>query len=272
MARIQLFEFHDLPWFPQAWRDMLTDVLFSFSMTFDPLRPVVPRLKLALVKSHSTRIIDLGSGGSGPLPLLERQLAKEENYPVTILMTDKYPNLRAFQRVSRASGGTIGYIERPIDATDVPADVDAFRTLITTFHHFAPDAAKKIIKDAIDKKAGLGIFEYTERSLLWFAASLLSPLYFWVTAPFLLRPFTWGRFFWGYLLPVPVLLMIWDGIVSNFRTYSPAELQRLVDEADGGLYEWDIGRVDSFGAARVTYLIGVPRRMQEAAGQSGTAT
>ena len=135
--------------------------------------------------------------------------------------------------------------------------------MFTAFHHFDPDSAQQVLKDAMGKKEGIGIFEYTERTLIWFIAMLLAPLLLWVTAPFVLRPFTWQRLLWIYIIPLPLLLDVWDGIVSNLRTYSPEELNVLIAGMKCDEYIWDIGKVRSFGACSITYLIGIPKRNRE---------
>ena len=58
MPRLHLFEFHDLPWFPGAWRDVITDVLRVFSIHANPYRPVYPLLLDALEESRSEAILD----------------------------------------------------------------------------------------------------------------------------------------------------------------------------------------------------------------------
>lgn len=258
MARVQLFEFHDLEWFPTLWRNMMTDLMSFFAVRFDPFRPIVPKLKEALVELQCTEILDLCSGASGPLLSLQRRLEKEQNYSVTVTMSDKYPNRTAFGNVADASRGKIKYIESSVDATDVPEGLRGFRTLFTSFHHFAPDTARKILADAERKRVGIGVFEYTEPTPIWFLAILFSPLLFVLLAPFIYKPCTWGKLFWTYLIPLPLLLTVWDGIVSCLRTYPPEELRKLAS-GNAGDYHWDIGKMQSFGACRITYMIGIPK-------------
>jgi len=45
---------------------------------------------------------------------------------------------------------------------------------------------------------------------------------------------------------------MWDGFVSNLRTYSVRELHHLVEKMADDLYEWKIGKVRSLGGSRVT--------------------
>lgn len=258
MGRVQLFEFHDLGWFPREWRDLLTDIMQVFAVRFDPFRPIVPKLREALASCGESRVIDLCTGASGPLLKLLPRLDRGK-HPVTAVLTDKYPNLPALRRAAAAAPGWISACETSVDALDVPARFAGFRTLFGSFHHFPPAAARGILRNAVTKSAGIGIFEYTERSPVWFLAALFSPLFCWLAGPFVLRPFTWRRFFWIYLCPIPVFCAAWDGLVSGLRTYSPDELRQLVRLSDGSeSYAWDIGRVRSFGGCRITYLIGVP--------------
>jgi hypothetical protein len=63
--------------------------------------------------------------------------------------------------------------------------------------------------------------------------------------------------FWTYLLPVIPLVLFWDGIVSNLRTYSPAELQELTLGVQRDGYRWEIGKIPA-GSCKITYLLGYP--------------
>lgn len=259
MHRLHLFEFCDLAWFPAPWRAYTTDHNLFFAAQFNVFRPIVPQLKRVLKHLDCCNLIDLGSGSSGPLPLVQRQLEADENYPVTITLTDKFPNIQALRGVAAASQGKVQCVEAPVDALDVPSELVGFRTMFVTFHHFPPDAARRILADAVRKRQGIGVFEYTEPSLVWFIAVLLLPLYAWLTVPFM-RPMSWERLLWTYVLPLPILFAMWDGMVSCLRTYSPAGLRQLTHSIESQDYSWGIGKVRSFGAYRITYLFGYPTK------------
>lgn len=262
MRRFHLFEFHDLRWFPHAWREMLTDILSFFTVTFRPFGPVVAKLRDVLEKLNCRRLLDLCSGSSGPILQIQKQL-EEEGYLVRVTLTDRFPNLKAFRRAALLSKGRIDFVATPVDATNVPAHLNGFRTLFVSFHHFKPAIAKQILQDAVSRQKGIGVFEYTERSLSWFVPSLLAPILVWIMTPFL-RPFTLSRVFWTYVIPVIPLVVLWDGIVSNLRTYSPEELKRLTSEIVGDHYCWEIGKIPPSGSCRITYLLGYPTGTTEA--------
>jgi hypothetical protein len=189
--------------------------------------------------------VDLCSGAGGPWRALRHDI------PVPVLLTDKYPN--------RATGrGPVPLHPAPVDALAVPAELDGFRTMFTSFHHFRPDEARAILADAVRHRQGIGVFEVARRApreialigLTWLAILLLVPF---------VRPLRWSRLAWTYLPPVLPLVGAFDGVVSCLRTYSPAELRALVVGLDG--YEWDIGELPRawWRPLTVSYLIGVPR-------------
>ena len=258
MRRFHLFEFHELPWFPAVWRDLLTDYLSFYASAFKPYAGVAPLLADALKEAGDSRIVDLCSGAGRPLLSLVPSLRRFGVRDLHVTLTDKYPNLEARENIGE-TGAVVTYLETPVDAVDVPSDLKGFRTLFTSFHHFRPEAAHTVLADAASKNEGIGIFEYTERNwLIWTLPTLLIPLFVWLCTPFI-RPLRWRRLVWTYLIPVVPIIAMWDGFVSNLRTYSVEELRDLVRQTGGQGYEWKIGRARSIGLSRVTYAIGWPR-------------
>lgn len=256
MPRRHLFEFHDLPWFPGAWRDVITDLLRVFSIHTNPYRTVCPLLSDALKRSHSGSILDLCSGGSGPWEDLKARL-EQSGLELPVLLTDKYPHRHAIQQAQSKEG--IRYLEEPVDALNVPAHLSGFRTLFASFHHFRPAEAQRLLQGAVDAGSGIAIMEFTGWTWRWFVASLVSPVFFWLVSPFVLRPFRWQHVVWIYLLPFPLLFTVWDSIISGLRTYSPQELEDLTRFPHAETYQWTIGKRPSTWACTVVYLIGIPR-------------
>jgi hypothetical protein len=237
---------------------MLTDCLAFAACKWGAFHPVLPRLKEALARDRSLRIVDLCSGASGPLLKLGRHLYREDGTRMPILLTDKYPNLAAFEKASRSSRSALTFEASSVDAMNVPAELGGFRTLFSAFHHFSPAQAQRILQDAVDKGAGIGVFEYTERNRFWLKRALASPLLFWRTARAAQRPMNWAKALWIYVLPLPVLLFAWDSLVSCLRSYTEAELEAMTAALTGAPYAWEIGTLPSPWGGRVTYLIGLP--------------
>ena len=256
MRRLHLFEIGDQPWCPRALRDATTGLLELCFRTWSYYAPIVPRLAAAVEKARDREVVDLCSGCGGPWPSLLPELG--ETSPVCVVLTDKYPNAAGADRVEKASDGRIRADKRSIDAIAVPGDLRGFRTMFTSFHHFRPDAARAILADAVKHRVGIGVFEFTGRSPLWLAAVALTPFAVLYAVPFL-RPLRWRTVVFTYLLPIIPIGVLFDGLVSCLRTYSPAELDELLEPLRGNGYTWDVGEASGGrGRPPIIYLLGYP--------------
>lgn len=264
MGRLHLVELEDLPWIPAPIRNALTGYLQAMLDAADPYGAIVPVLADAVRRSDAARIVDLCSGGGGPWKRLRAALVRE-GVTVPILLTDRYPNLGAAHAAtgdadSEAGVPPITMHHGSVDATCVPGTLGGFRTMFTAFHHFAPDAARTVLRDAVARGEPIAVFEATKRNALCIAVTLLSPIATLVMMP-RVKPFRWTNLLFTYLVPVVPLMVLWDGIVSCLRTYEVDELRALVSAVDGHEgYDWEIGERTKNGPIPVTYLIGVPRR------------
>lgn len=259
MRRQHLFEFEDQPWMPRLLRDGSTDLLHKTIEVLRLYEPIAPVLAEALRTTDARSILDLCSGGGGPLPALRRVMAAEHGLDVTARLSDFYPNLAAFERISAAERGRIDYVPTSVDATRVPAELDGFRTLFTSFHHFRPEQAQAILRDAWEQRRGIAVFEFTERSATGLAQMALTPFTSALLTP-LLRPFRWSRLALSYIVPLIPALFIFDGVVSQLRTYTPGELREMTARLQRSDYRWEIGRIPHpVFPSKLTYLIGMPQ-------------
>jgi hypothetical protein len=173
-------------------------------------------------------------------------------------MTDLYPNLNAFEYTRKRGGDHFDYVSHPVDAVSIPKDLKGIRTQFLSLHHFKTDQVCAIFQNAIDTKCSIAIFEGQERSIPSVLAMLLSPLSVWLTTPFI-RPFKIGRIIFTYLIPLVPIFVLWDGVVSAFRTYSVKEMEIMVESLnDKDTFEWQIGRLSS-GPGVILYLTGRPK-------------
>jgi hypothetical protein len=257
MRRFQFFEFHDQEWFPASIRDQITDAL-QFGLNLSrAYAPIAPLLERAIAATGSRSIIDLCSGGGGPWLDLLPEL-RSGTPALSIQLTDKFPNLRAFQNVKAASENHISSLATPVDAMRVPRELTGFRTMFTSFHHFSPDDAQAILQDAVDAGQSIGIFEVTRRNPRTIALMFGWVLMLFVCTPWI-RPFRWSRLLWTYVIPIIPAALLFDGIVSCLRTYRPQELRDITAKLSGPKYQWQAGEY-SEGRRRmpITYLISWP--------------
>jgi hypothetical protein len=250
MRRFQLIEIHELSFCPAVLRNGLTNFLEIAIDTLDSYSPIRDHLQKALIHSGSKRIVDLCSGAGGPWTRWLRQ----EPIHVELILTDKYPNLEACQKLTNDFRSNVSYCRTPVDATAVPSHLSGFRTLFSSFHHFKPEKAKAIIADAVDKNQPIGIFEYTHRSWKNLASMLLLTfLGVWLLTP-RIRNVSWITLLFTYPIPLIPLITTIDGLVSCLRTYNAEELTTM---ANAHHYVWQIGTEKRKGSV-VTYLIGYP--------------
>jgi len=249
MRRLHLFEFGDQSWFPQLLRDAETAYL-AVAYRFFPL-PALWAGKISTVfrRGEPAEILDLCSGSGGPMPAILKEL-EEQGYQASARLTDLYPNPRS------APHAQILWVGQPVDATRVPSNLAGVRTMFSAFHHFRPDAARAILRDAFQCSRAICIFESGPGSLLGVAMMVLVPFNVLALMPFV-RPFRWGYAVFTYLIPVIPLIVLWDGIVSMLRIYSPEQTKELTGGLERADYVWEIGRIQVRGIpGGLPYLIG----------------
>jgi hypothetical protein len=256
MRRVQLIEIHDQGWFPSFLRDQVTDDLQVLLNIGKPYGAILPQLREGIEHSGTDRVLDLCSGAGGPWPWLANALG-QNGLRVRVELSDKFPNTRARERVGNNCAG-LHYHEEAVDATRVPSGLRGFRTLFTSFHHFPPEQARAILRDAVGNRRGIGVFEIPglrPLTLLLLPFVLIADI---LVVPFL-RPRPFARHLWRWLVPIVPLVLLLDGIVSCLRAYSPGELRELTDGLTDGNYHWEIGCIKrSFLRLPITYLVGYP--------------
>ncbi len=229
LPRLQLFELEDQAWFPPAIRDLATDYLVFMETRFALHEPVVPILSDLLRKLRIDHVVDLCSGGGGPvLPVHEALAAR--GVPAVFTLTDKYPNIGAFRRLSSLDPERISFVAA---------------------------AERSVLKSTVEARQPIAIFEIPERAVARMIPLLFTPLFVALATPFI-RPFRWRRLLWTYLLPMVPLTCWWDGLVSQWRAYTVAELLELT--RDLSEFEWTAARVPVAGTiGHLTYLTGIPK-------------
>ncbi|PYU21765.1 MAG: hypothetical protein DMG32_19780 [Acidobacteria bacterium] len=260
MRRVQLIEIHDQPWFPSFLRDQVTDDLQVLLNIGKPYGDILQQLREGIELSGADRVLDLCSGAGGPWPWLAEALARS-GLRVHVELSDKYPNASARGRL-QSNCADLHYRDESVDARRVPRGLAGFRTLFTSFHHFPPKQAREILRDAVDNRQGIGVFEIPGRRPL---TLLLLPLV--LIADILVVPFlrprpvvrsVW-RLVWRWVIPIVPLVLFFDGMVSCLRAYSPRELSELTNGLADDRYRWRLGCIKrSFLRLPITFLVGYP--------------
>jgi len=254
--RVQALELEDQPWLPAGLRRSITDIIHIAHLAFGVYRLWTPRIARVLAACDETRIVDLCSGSGGPALAIGERLRRDHGLPVSLTLTDLYPNRHAVARIDKPWAR---YCETPVDAAAVPEELGGLRTVFVGFHHMPEEQARAILVDAFRRRTPLCIFELTNNSmgaLLTYLVALV-PLV-WALTPFV-RPLSWRRLLLTYLVPLVPLLVTWDGLASHLRTYSVDELRELTAGLDAPDYCWEAGYLRHLLVPyRLPYLVGCP--------------
>jgi 2-polyprenyl-6-methoxyphenol hydroxylase-like FAD-dependent oxidoreductase len=249
IPRLQLFEFSDQDWLPAALRDGLTGYLQTLSRALGIHEHVAPLVEEALQDSGTDQVVDLCSGGGGPILEIRKLLERR----VPVVLTDKYPNQRVFEQL--AEHGVRGHTD-PVDATAVDGTLSGMRTLINALHHFPPSVAKDVLADAAKRNEPIIVVELSRRTALTVLATPLIIPSTLLLMP-LVRPICWEFLLSTYVFPLLPLMIFWDGLVSNLRAYTVDELRAMTEGLGDEQYQWQIDDMP-VGFVKATVLVGMP--------------
>ena len=116
--------------------------------------------------------------------------------------------------------------------------------------------AAQILKDSFEKRCPIGIFEVTARTPVGILGATLIPFGALLYTP-KIRPLTLLQVLLTYLIPILPLMIYWDGLVSQLRAYTPAEMKAMTEVLKAPDYEWEYGMIPVPGTPlKVPYLTG----------------
>ncbi len=196
----------------------------------------VPALVDALVKQHDlVAVVDLCSGSGIPAMYIQQRLSAS----VPFLLTDKYP-----QQIHPAP--LVHYATESADIFDLTPEKDKLYTMFNAFHHFTDVEKLAIIDQFKRNKATLLVVEILTPNL-WslvqvaFASLVLQIL----IAPFI-KPFSWVRLLLTYVLPINLLTVWVDGIISVFKSRTKMQYNQLFRELNDPTYAVETSVLFSF--------------------------
>jgi hypothetical protein len=260
MGRMHLLELEDQTWFPDVFRQAGMAYLRFAAETTGQAEHILPVIETALERSGESAILDLCSGGAGPVLSIAEEFEKKGT-AVEVTLTDRFPDEGTRELIESRGLRGVRYEPEPVDAFEVDGSRAGLRTLFNGFHHFRRADAVRVLSVAVESRRSIAVVEVVRRNPLIMFGMLFAPFMVLAVVPFL-RPFKFAWIPFTYLIPVIPLFVLWDGMVSCLRVYSPDELRELTAEADpGGEFDWQIEPIPMApqpvpGLA----LIGVPRK------------
>jgi hypothetical protein len=237
---MHLFEFNDQPWLPQFMTGWMTRILHICHKQTEDGSVWAPKVIELIEKSGQKKIVDLCSGGGGPVLDLVRILKDNYKVDINLTLTDLIPNLQTAAEINKQGKNRV-YVTDSISATDVPNDLQGIRTVFSGFHHLRPVIAFNLLKNAFDNRQFIFIGETTNRSLRAIRCYGRAPIYFFPMTK-LIEPTSIQRFF-TFFIPILPFMLGWDNVISCIRSYSPDELKEFTDQLSSDDYRWEIGQL-----------------------------
>ena len=255
---IHLFEFTDQSWFPQILRQYTTDYLHFVITKAGIYKPAIPLLKEIIDKTGIDEILDLCSGSGGGVDIIQKELSTLAGRVIKLTMSDKFTNIEPYELLKNNSNGGLDYIEESVDVMRVPKHLKGIRTLFSAFHHFKPEHARDILKDAVRKNTPICIFEGAGKTVLDFLGILMfTTVIFIIITPFM-KPFRISRLLLTYILPIVPISTLWDGLVSILRMYTPGDMLKMAKEINAPNYVWKADQINGKFGNRLMYITGYP--------------
>jgi hypothetical protein len=254
LKRLHLFEFCDQTWLKGAWREAYLDGLNTTFKMFKFHDGLTKPFNTWLSKSKSNHVLELCSGGGGPIDTLIKN--QNSNKELKITLSDLTPDVKAFEAIKNKYPKNIDYVETSTDATNTKELNANLIFMCSSFHHFSPDMAKKILLNASKNSNGIFIREILSRNFFNMISSIFNLL------PLMLTPFFSGRFTFFKLLittivPIVPLMIIFDGIVSVFRTYTTEEIMTMLPEEMKKNWHWTTGSNKVCGLLQAPFIYGI---------------
>lgn len=167
-ARIDTFESHELSWVPDDLKVLFREILSWTQDIGGVYAAALPIVRRWFQATGAEGILDLCSGAGGPgVTLLNAMRA--DNLKVKMKLTDLYPANEVYANLKLQYPGILQFESASTDATNSRRDADyPVRSLLSAFHHFSPNLARKILVDAAKNSDGIAsvLRGYTPDELL----------------------------------------------------------------------------------------------------------
>jgi hypothetical protein len=217
---IKWIELEDQPWFPSYFRTMQTDFIGWLVHLVGLYQPVAIIVENALGKLKEKSIVDLCSGNG--LAIVSAIKDVPEDKLTVVYLSDKYPSFTVPENVR------VKWMAGPVDVLKPETLPAGLRTIFNAYHHFSEDQAWVLLDE--NAKEGLLICEILEPTFfnlikIFFTTTIVQFL-----TCFFVKPFRLDRIFFTCILPVNLITVTWDGIVSVLKSRRAIDIEKsLID-------------------------------------------
>jgi len=205
-------ELEDQPWFP----NFLRRYQMAYLSTVDRIVDLYEPAQDLIAKIEPETLVDLATGSGESVS----NASKKINTPrFQLIFTDKFPAGESNEKE---------ILELDVLKDEYP-HADLY-TIFNAFHHFNEEQRLHIASIATQNGKKLLVIEPLQPTLLTFSkvliATSIGPI---LLTPFM-RPFSWKWIAITYLIPIGILVTVWDGLASVIKSLGKDEWMHLENE------------------------------------------
>jgi hypothetical protein len=244
-------ELEDFSWFPAVLRRFQTEFIGTMVEMTHIYRPIVPVMEGLLQQHRPKCMTDLCTGNANPALYLHKRLKQAPK----LMLTDKFPHLSQtqFQPMQQVQA-----IDKSVDVLNMRFENNQLYMMFNAFHHFDTKAQQQIMIDLQQSCSPFIFVEILRPTLFeYLKIALTTTLVQFFLAPFV-RPFSGLRLLLTWIVPINLLTVTYDGLVSVSKSKSVAEYQQLIPNNPAANYQIKVNALSSYFFTRLTLIQGQP--------------
>jgi hypothetical protein len=207
-------ELEDLPYFSPLLRNFQTEFIGFVVTRFNVYQAFIKHIQS--LPQPQQPMIDLCSGSGEPAI----HIFKESNCFSDLILSDKFPN-----RLINAD--KISYLPDSMDVLKMEFHSGVCYTMFNAFHHFKDEDKLKIGQKILSSGSQSYFVEILEPTIICLLKVLfITTLGNLLLTPFI-RPVSFTRIFFTYIIPVNIFTITYDGIVSVLKSRTINKYRKL---------------------------------------------
>lgn len=259
--RLELYEFGDQKWLRGWLRQAYVDCLNFLLKSGKHYEKMYLHFARWIKGAGNHPVIDLASGGAGPIDTLLSSAKKSGTKLPQIILSDLFPNVEHYRMLQNRYGKeAIEYLSEPVSATNVPNKDLKLRLICSSFHHFSSNEARQIIRDTIENGSGIMILEPFQRNFRHLLMTTMTGPFMGMLAPFFSEKFKLKTFLVCTLIPIIPLMLYFDGIVSVLRTHTFEEIMEMFPENEREQFIFEQGETCYLSFCFSTYFFAYKKK------------
>lgn len=208
-------ELEDSPHFPAWLRNFQTEFIGFVVARFDIYNAFIKYINSRSISTRPMR--DLCSGSGEPAI----SIFKKSNCFTELMLSDKFPNKLT------GLNDHISYNPQETDVLELEFQPGVYFTMFNAFHHFSNEEKLSIVQKIRRSGSRSYFVEILEPSFLCLVkVILMGTIGNLLFTPFV-QPFSLKRLFFTYIIPINIITISYDGIISVFKSKSLKAYQKL---------------------------------------------